>query len=68
MGQENWEGEVPAEPKRQRMANGETAIFLEGSALALRTQHSKFGLTRVSPALCTIFCVLALMHTCTHIG
>ena len=31
-----WEGEIPAEPKRQRVANGEQrVVFLEGSALAL---------------------------------
>jgi hypothetical protein len=33
----NWEGEAPAEPKRQRVANSEwRMVFLEGTALPCR--------------------------------
>ena len=62
----NWEGKAPAEPKTAaicewRVANGETANFLEGSApalpkkffgllkTALRTSHSNLAHWEVRP-------------------
>jgi hypothetical protein len=57
----NWEGEAPAEPKRQRVANSEwRMVFLEGTALPCRKNFGRAGtkLEGCSPEQPNLFSVV----------